>query len=172
MTEQLHSTFSLLCIGEGNGNPLQCSCLENPRDGRAWWAAIYGVTQSQTQLKRLSSSSSRTDLEIERFRFETQGLSLSSLEPDSDTKTQGQGIYLSGKGYTRWESDAEKGRQPTLLCQQASHHRDQQKLNLSGQMRKAASMLIPEVANQGRGGWGIYTPAPISSGLRTTPWGC
>ena len=43
MTEQLH--FSLSCIGEGNGNPLQCSCLENPRDGRAWWAAVYGVTQ-------------------------------------------------------------------------------------------------------------------------------
>jgi len=45
-------------IGEGNGNPLQCSCLENPRDGGAWWAAIYGVAQSQTRLKRLSSSSS------------------------------------------------------------------------------------------------------------------
>ena len=43
---------SLLCIGEGNGNPLQCSCLENPRDGRAWWADVYGVTQSQTQLKQ------------------------------------------------------------------------------------------------------------------------
>ena len=47
-TEQLHFHFSLSCIGEGNGNPLQCSCLENPRDGRAWWAAIYGVAQSQT----------------------------------------------------------------------------------------------------------------------------
>ena len=46
------------CIGEGNGNPLQCSCLEDPRDGRAWWAAVYGVTQSQTRLKWLSSSSS------------------------------------------------------------------------------------------------------------------
>ena len=50
--------FSLSCIGEGNGNPLQCSCLENPRDGGAWWAAVYGVAQSWTQLKRLSSSSS------------------------------------------------------------------------------------------------------------------
>ena len=49
--------FSLSCTGEGNGNPLQCSCLENPRDGGAWWAAIYGVAQSQTQLKQLSSSS-------------------------------------------------------------------------------------------------------------------
>ena len=51
MTERLHFHFSLSCIGEGNGNPLQCSCLENPRDGGAWWAAIYGVAQSQTQLK-------------------------------------------------------------------------------------------------------------------------
>ena len=58
MTEQLHFHFSLSCIGERNGNPLQCACLENPRDGGAWWAAISGVAQSQTQLKRLSSSSS------------------------------------------------------------------------------------------------------------------
>ena len=49
-TEQLHFHFSFSRIGEGNGNPLQCSCLENPRDGGAWWAAIYGVAQSQTQL--------------------------------------------------------------------------------------------------------------------------
>ena len=47
-TEQLHFHFSLSCIGEGNGNPLQYSCLENPRDGRAWWAAVYGVAQSRT----------------------------------------------------------------------------------------------------------------------------
>ena len=57
-TEQLHFHFSLSCIGEGNGNPLQCSCLENPRDGGAWWAAIYEVAQSWTRLTRLSSSSS------------------------------------------------------------------------------------------------------------------
>ena len=57
MTERLHFHFSLSCIGEGNGNPLQCSCLENLRDGGAWWAAVYGVTQSQTRLKRRSSSS-------------------------------------------------------------------------------------------------------------------
>ena len=49
----------LSCIGEGNGNPLQCSCLENPRDWGAWWAAIYGVVQNRTQLKWLSSSSSK-----------------------------------------------------------------------------------------------------------------
>src|SRR5574337_718718 len=50
--------FSLSCIGEGNGNPLQCSCLENPRDGGAWWASVCGVAQSLTRLKRLSSNSS------------------------------------------------------------------------------------------------------------------
>ena len=54
-TERLHFHFSLSCIGEGNGNPLHC--LENPKDGGAWWAAVYGVTQSWTRLKRLRSSS-------------------------------------------------------------------------------------------------------------------
>ena len=57
-TERLHFHFSLSCMGEGDGNLLQCSCLENPRDGGAWWAAVYGVAQSRTRLKRLSSSSS------------------------------------------------------------------------------------------------------------------
>ena len=57
-TERLHFHFSLSCTGKGNGNPLQCSCLENPRNGRAWWAAICGVTQSRTQLKQLSSCNS------------------------------------------------------------------------------------------------------------------
>ena len=59
-TEQHHFHFSLSCIGEGNGNPLQCSCLENLRDGEAWWAAVSGVAQSRTRLKRLSSSNSST----------------------------------------------------------------------------------------------------------------
>ena len=57
-TEQPHFHFSFSWIGEGNGSPLQCSCLENPRDGGAWWAVVYGVAQSRTRLKRLSSSSS------------------------------------------------------------------------------------------------------------------
>ena len=56
-TERLRFHFSLSCTGEGSGNPLQCSCLENPRDRGAWWAAAYGVAQSWTRLKRLSSSS-------------------------------------------------------------------------------------------------------------------
>ena len=57
-TARLRFHFSFARIGEGSSNPLQCSCLENPRDGGAWWAADYGVTQSRTRLKRLSSSSS------------------------------------------------------------------------------------------------------------------
>ena len=65
---------SLSCIGEGNGNPLQCSCLENPRDGGTWWAAVYGVTQSRTRLKRLSSSSpvieSNQLISEQKFLFE------------------------------------------------------------------------------------------------------
>ena len=66
--------FPLSCIGEGNGNPLQCSCLENSRDGGAWWAAVYGVTQSWTRLTWLSSSSSsrvknRTRLRDFSFNF-------------------------------------------------------------------------------------------------------
>ena len=63
MTERLHFHFSLSCIGEGNGNPLQYSCLENPRDGGAWWAAVDGVAQSRTRLKRLSSSSSSSSIQ-------------------------------------------------------------------------------------------------------------
>ena len=58
VTERLHFHFSLSRNGEGNGSPLQCSYLENPRESRAWWAAVYGVAQSRTRLKQLSSSSS------------------------------------------------------------------------------------------------------------------
>ena len=81
-TERLHFHFSLSCIGEGNGNPLQCSCLENPRDGGSWWAVVYGVAQSWTRLQRLSSSSS-TKLNIflilphYRKRLPIPGLELS-----------------------------------------------------------------------------------------------
>ena len=60
--DHIYHFFSTFCsyLGEGNGNPLQCSCLENPRDGGAWWTAIYGVAQSRTRLKRLNSSPSTT----------------------------------------------------------------------------------------------------------------
>ena len=68
-TGRLHFHVSLSCIGEGNGNPLQCSCLENPRDRWAWWAAISGVAQSRTRLKRLSSSSSSSSSVYSRLSF-------------------------------------------------------------------------------------------------------
>ena len=67
MTERLHFHFSLSCIGEGNGNPLQCSCLEKPREGGDWWAAIYGVAQSRTRLKQLSSKETK-ELYIENYK--------------------------------------------------------------------------------------------------------
>ena len=80
-TERLHFHFSISCLGEGNGNPLQCSCLENPKDGGAWWAAIYGVTQSRTRLKQLSSSSSsRKRLHLSWGSNENQGLGMFELE--------------------------------------------------------------------------------------------
>ena len=70
-TERLPFHFSLSCIGEGNGNPLQCSCLENPRDGGAWWAAVYGVAQSRTRLKRLGIPvhSSVRELAMVEYRY-------------------------------------------------------------------------------------------------------
>ena len=78
-TERLHFHFSLLCIGEGSGNPLQCSCLENPRYGGAWWAGVYGVTQSWTRLKRLSSSSSSVITTISYMGSWSHGEFLSNL---------------------------------------------------------------------------------------------
>ena len=77
MTERLHFHFSLSCIEEGNGNPLQCSCLENPRDGGARWAAVYGVAQSRTRLKQFSSSSSSMN-------------GLNVIPPDSSVHIHGQ----------------------------------------------------------------------------------
>ena len=73
-TEWLHFDFSLSCIGEGNGNPLQCSCLENPGDGRAWWAVVYRVAQGRTRLKWLSSSSNRFFVSFSHFFFPQGGL--------------------------------------------------------------------------------------------------
>ena len=75
-TERLHFPFSLSCIGEGNGNPLQCSCLESPRDDGAWWAAFYGVTQSRMRLKQLSSSISHCVVNrvINKLVLSSQGL--------------------------------------------------------------------------------------------------
>ena len=68
-TERLHFPFSLSCTAEGNGNPLQCSCLENPRDGEAWWAAVYGVAQSWTRLKWLSSKAKYQSVWLHSFKI-------------------------------------------------------------------------------------------------------
>ena len=86
-TQRLHFHFSLSCIGEGNGNPLQYSCLENPRDRGAWWAAIYGVAQSQTQLKRLSSSSSRKSQHFSLVRNPPKGGSKGSGDQELKAST-------------------------------------------------------------------------------------
>ena len=90
-TERLHFDFSLSRIGEGNGNPLQYSCLENPSDGGAWWAAIYGVAQSRTRLKRLTSISSnllKAWLEQKRRRSNSFSLTLRLKNwPSADTST-------------------------------------------------------------------------------------
>ena len=91
-TEWLHFHFSLTCIGEGNGNPLQCSCLENPRDGRAWWAAVYGVTQSRTRLKRPSSSSEAEQTDPVQLHS-TQNGALWSALPGSFLEMQNSGPH-------------------------------------------------------------------------------
>ena len=80
-TERLLFDFSLSCIGERHGNPLQCSCLENPRDGGAWWPAVYGVAQSWTQLKRLSSSSKTLQKHSVQFSRSVMSDSLWPHEP-------------------------------------------------------------------------------------------
>ena len=96
MTEWLHFHFSLSCIGEGNGNPLQCSCLGNPGDGGAWWAVVYGVAQSRTWLKRLSNSSSSS---FSRLRCPEWFLSL----PNSLIVTGGRIMLLVESEYCKLE---------------------------------------------------------------------
>ena len=82
-TERLHFHFSLSCIGEGNGNPLQYPCLENPRDGGAWWGTVSGVAQSWTRLKRLSSSSSSSSRLVITFLPRSKCLLISWLQSPS-----------------------------------------------------------------------------------------
>ena len=106
MTEWLHFPFWLSCIGEGNGDPLQCSCLENPRDGGAWWAAVYAVAQSRTRLKRLSSSSSSSSKPMQ----ETQETLFWSLVWENPLEKEMATHFLPGKspgqrslvGYHPW----------------------------------------------------------------------
>ena len=99
MTERLHFHFSLSRFGEGNGNPLQCSCLENPRDGGAWWAAVYGVTQSRTQLKWLS----RQHIKKQRHYF-----------ANKDLPSQSYGF--SSSHVWMWELDYKEGWVPKNWC--------------------------------------------------------
>ena len=79
-------SLSLSCIGEGNGNPFQCSCLENPRDRGAWWAAVYGVAQSRTQLRRHSSSSVQKELKSKATRLSKVGSCIRSPSPSINEK--------------------------------------------------------------------------------------
>ena len=96
-TERLHFHFSLSCIGEGNGNPLQCSCLENPRDRGAWWATVYRVAQSQTRLKRLSSSSNRRIVENYHILY---SLHYSCLENPMDRGAWWATVHGAAKSQT------------------------------------------------------------------------
>ena len=101
-TEQLHFHFSLSCIGEGNDTPLQCSCLENPRDGGAWCAAIYGVTQSRTRLKRLSNNNNNKKfLQVSEVRLSTPKVPhviFSQSFPKSDNFSQEETLKTSESG--------------------------------------------------------------------------
>ena len=86
-TERLHFHFSLSCIGERNGNPLQCSCLENPRDSGAWWAAVSGVAQSRTRLKWLSSSMNESYIKCPLFPVPEMYINCSGPERRSSVLT-------------------------------------------------------------------------------------
>ena len=99
--------FSLSCIGEGNGNPLQCSCLENPRDGGVWWAAACGVAQSQTRLKWLSSSSSCSNKK-EKLTLKFTCLSLRSPHVPQGLGAQGMRAAARPSGRRQWGHDKGK----------------------------------------------------------------
>ena len=99
MTERLHFHFSFSRIGEGNGNPLQCSCLENPRDGGPWWAAVYRVAQSQTRLKWLSSTSIQENIEpwqgMKFWCMLQRGRTLRTLCQENEADTRGHILHDS-----------------------------------------------------------------------------
>ena len=113
--EQLHFHFSLSCIGEGSGNPLQCSCLENPRDGGLWWTSVYGVAQSRTWLTRLSSSSSRQHIKKQRLLCQQRSIwsklwflqyscMVVRLGPRRRLSTEELMLLNCGVGEDSWES--------------------------------------------------------------------
>ena len=99
MTERLHFHFSLSCIGEGNGNPLQCSCLENPTDGGAWWAAIYGVAQSRTQLSDFTFT----------FHFHALEKEMATTPVFLPGESQGRGSLVGCRLWGRTETDTTEG---------------------------------------------------------------
>ena len=121
MTERLQFPFSLPCIGEGNGNPLQCSCLENHRDGGAWWAAVYGVSQSWTRLMGLSSSSSSSclfNLYAESVQFSSVTQSCPTLCDPMNRSTPGLPVHHQLPEFTQthvhWVGDAIQPSPPVL----------------------------------------------------------
>ena len=103
-TERLPFHFSLSCIGEGNGNPLQCSCLENPKDRGAWWAAVYGVTQSRTRLKWLSSSSSRSSGVSETAFWSKWSTRPCRVSGSQSQKRKECSVFREGKGTCQTQS--------------------------------------------------------------------
>ena len=116
MTDWFPFHFSLSCIGEGNGNPLQCFCLENPKDGEAWWAAVYGVTQSRTRLKQFSSNSSSFPLCPFSVQFSRSVVS-NSLRPMNHS-TPGLPVHHQLPEFTQthvhWVRDAIQPSHPLL----------------------------------------------------------
>ena len=106
-TERLHFHFSLSCIREGDGNPLRCSCLENPRDGGAWWAAVSGVAQSRTRLKRLSSSSSSSKTPNTNKRMAKPKFAKKDFIPIRVWLA----LWFGARGkYLRYDGDVSRGR--------------------------------------------------------------
>ena len=138
MTDQLHFHFSLSCIGEGNGNPLQCSCLDNPRDEGAWWAAVYGVTQSQTRLERAKG---KMELEAQRKDGERQEEEEVTEEPNRFTKQNmaehGKGVFFeealsvleAGNLNTEWFTTAPAATQNVVSATMSSTARKKELLD-------------------------------------------
>ena len=96
-TERLHFHFSLSCIGEGNGNPFQCSCLENPRDRGAWWAAVHAVAQSQTRLKRFSSNGFQTECENHWSSVVPSGIGMQGFSENATCLWEQNGMGRMGR---------------------------------------------------------------------------
>ena len=134
MTDRLHFLFSPSCIGEGNGNPLQCSCLENPSDGGAWWAPVDGVTQSRTRLKRLSRGKQYSSAKLDDRGVPARGASRAQGGRESFP------AHLSLPG---WCSNAEWITQGYHLNPEASTGRDPETTNNQHLLKKLPRALQP-----------------------------